>query len=271
MRTREAHKNPWDYIADHPKTSGAIALIALATTFSPRLNSGASWICIAGATVLSVGAIDGIPALRNARFRKTWRVVTAWSAIAIAGAFGLWLNNSKEVDSGSSQLRITQIVFHPVAAGEEPVVDIHYTNNGPGNIELKINSEVVIADTNKDFLDDGEEEKEITDNSIFDLEESLWKDFTSEGGWGSLHKASSFQTRPYADEWISVVGRKLSAAQVDSLSGNTQKLMIFALLKFSWNEVGSNKRYGYDICNFIAGNPQIVFDCKNHNGPTRVP
>jgi hypothetical protein len=97
------------------------------------------------------------------------------------------------------------------------------------------------------------------------LQNKVWEMFESETG--SDNKDFSYITPPFRDSWTTVSGPVATSYEYRRLTDNSQMVLVFLLMKFRWKSKDSDKWYGYQICEFIAGNPKVVFDCQSHNGP----
>jgi hypothetical protein len=63
----EPKQSWWNYLADHPKTAGATALIALAVSFSPKASVAACWLLIAASWIIAAAAISGTPVIKKSK------------------------------------------------------------------------------------------------------------------------------------------------------------------------------------------------------------
>jgi hypothetical protein len=64
-----------DIILDHPKLWGILALVAPATTFSPKVSVGAMWFLLLIAEVLAVFWVWGL--VRNKKWNGGWILFVA--------------------------------------------------------------------------------------------------------------------------------------------------------------------------------------------------
>jgi hypothetical protein len=81
----ETWQGMWDYITDHPKVAGVLALLAFAATFSPKASTVAAWLCIVAAWALALLWMAGIPAIKAQR--KSWIPVVVAALVLGAGMF----------------------------------------------------------------------------------------------------------------------------------------------------------------------------------------
>ena len=79
----------WKRLTDHPKLCLAVALIAIAITFSGKVSAMAMWICLAIAWPLLTAWLAGLSSLKQARYRTLW---VGLCALVFAGGL-LWLGH----------------------------------------------------------------------------------------------------------------------------------------------------------------------------------
>jgi hypothetical protein len=211
---------------------------------------------------------------------KSLRFIFATAAITLVFlAFGWFLSRhtkptelARRDDPVASQLRLNKITFHIPVENQKQLVDIGYSNNGPSNINLKLVGAVAIVDmdTGKITSFDGHREEIVSADIGPDLENKVWETFLTSYKQQLEDKTFFYTTPPFRDSWSTITGPGISGDDVVNINANTQKVLIFVLGRFIWTAGGSSKIYGYDVCEFITGSTQVVFDCSTHNGPTRL-
>ena len=93
----EPKQSWWNYLADHPKTAGATALIALAVSFSPKASVAACWLLIAASWIIAAAAISGTPVIKKSKNSMLWKAALSGFLAVSLFVFGKWLTNSKDI------------------------------------------------------------------------------------------------------------------------------------------------------------------------------
>lgn len=263
-------KNLWNHLTDHPKIAGALAMIALAVTFSPRLSLSACCFCLFGAYILFMAAVDGYPALRKSRHRSWLILVIAVVSASALFQLGIWLNRPKAEDQRGSQFRIGKMNFRAQTAEKHMAVDISFNNTGPSDINVKAIASLDVVDEGKNMSIDGSQYRVVDADPGPDLENKLWNSFIADNHKALDDTSGYFRTPPYQDTWISHSGPVVSAEEVEHLKNTSGKVLVFVLATFQWNVVGSNEKGGYDLCGYTTGNG-VLFLCSSHNGAIKQP
>lgn len=91
----KSDRNPIDWIMDHPKLAGFLALLALAITFSPKASVMGTWICLSVAEGFAIAMLAGFAKERS--FPKPMIITTLASSIIglCLLVFGFWLTGTK--------------------------------------------------------------------------------------------------------------------------------------------------------------------------------
>jgi hypothetical protein len=105
--TDERRDRILDIIVDHPRLWGILALVSLATTFSPKVSTGAMWVFLVVAEILAVFWITGF--VRKTRANNGWILLVGVLVGAALFAYGYWLGAPVKERSGQSLLEIVDI------------------------------------------------------------------------------------------------------------------------------------------------------------------
>jgi hypothetical protein len=267
-------QNLWDNLTDHPKIAGALALIALAVSFSPKLSSVACWLCLFAAYILVMAAVDGSPTLLNSPHRSKLMLVVAIAFAAFVLQFGLWLNRPKlEGSPEETQFRLGKLIYLQPGVGQPERIDVYFQNIGPSNITLKTAYNVAIVDSDRNihFGPDNGEDYQVQANSIVDVEEQVWTAFEAKISRDPKGMSGAIITTPFQSHWTSLLGPPISKEEILALYERNDKVLIFVTARFTWQVEGSDRVYAYDLCNFITESNETQFACVKHNGPTMLP
>ena len=116
----EQPKSPFDHIADHPKFAAILALVAFATSFSPRASMMALWICVFLAWVFSSAMIVGLPKLRSSKHRIMLSTLSIVIAAILLFSYGKWLRGSGNPTSGPIPASASAPIFVPAPPAVNP-------------------------------------------------------------------------------------------------------------------------------------------------------
>ncbi len=86
----------FDYILDHPKFAGIIAFLALAATFSPRLSTLASWICVSVAFFFGLLIVWNKGTFRSLSHGVLLAVLCTMMIAGSLVAYGWWLTEKSQ-------------------------------------------------------------------------------------------------------------------------------------------------------------------------------
>jgi hypothetical protein len=121
-----------DIIVDHPKLWGILALVALATTFSPKVSVGAMWFLLLIAEVLAVFLVWGL--VRNKKWNRGWILFVATVVGASLFSYGYWLAAPVKAKDGQSRLEVVKVQGLPMQKKDTQQVgfflNIFYADKG---------------------------------------------------------------------------------------------------------------------------------------------
>ena len=84
-------RNLFDTIADHPKLAGFLACVAIAITFTPKVDVVATYIALFVAWIFGVGIITGLPFVKSRSLRRVKTLATALVLLLSLLLFAYWL------------------------------------------------------------------------------------------------------------------------------------------------------------------------------------
>jgi hypothetical protein len=99
-----------DRVLDHPKLSGAVALIALGTAFSPRVNETATWVLLFFAQILTVACIAG--ALKDPR-RLAKTIAASIVCAILIFSYGWWITHEDTFSVKSEMVNGGESTYTP--------------------------------------------------------------------------------------------------------------------------------------------------------------
>jgi len=253
-----------------------VALINLALDQADIHIMLVSWVSTFSCIGLCIDALRrtewiGAKGTKSSRF-----ILTGIAITSVFLVFGWFLSRPRKPVEAARQdpigalVRLNKVNFGPPVEGKQQVVDIGYSNIGPSTISLKLTGSVAIVDSGKMMSFDGGISETVDADIGPDLENKVWKSFLTRYKQDLEGVSGFFVLPPYVDSWSSIQGPIVSMEEVANINANRQKVLIFLLARFTWKVEGSDSVYGYDICQFITGSTNVVFNCSAHNGPIKL-
>jgi len=176
---------------------------------------------------------------------------------------------SSQTNQLGAQIRPTSISYTVPVIGQKPMVTIQYNNFGPSTVKLNLVASITMVDQGEVLSPDGHRYP-IAAIDRTQAEVNLWDDFLSRYK-KDMESPSNFSVLPpFVNTWSTPQGQVLLPQEGAETNINSGRVAIYLMARFIWKEEESDSLYGYDLCNFITGNPQAVINCSAHNGPIKL-
>lgn len=183
------------------------------------------------------------------RPRKQGAKIVLLAALALGGALLIadrWMVWKKTSDAGS-KLRVTRFEVYPYEEGKQVGANVYLINTGQNTLKARGYYKVMLS-------------RRAPGSSDEQIQGEVWS-FVKEN---ITHVATEVPLPAGLNTWVTLLGPPLTAEDVSALQRGTNTEVYFAGFFTHSDENGEHET---EFCAFVRERPQVVFLCRNHNGP----